>query len=136
MRDEKELTRLIEEQSALRRIATLVAAGIGEKELVDALTFEIGSLFSAQRANTMRWTGEAIEVIGEWSSDGSAVADGRVFEYGGDTLVTRVVRSRAPARSMRPPTSRPTLRVNGGANSGSRPRSPHRSSWAALCGGS
>jgi signal transduction histidine kinase len=98
MREEKELTRLIAEQSALRRIATLVAAGIGEKELVDALTFEIGSLFSAQRANTMRWTGEAIEVIGEWSSDGSAVADGRVFEYGGDTLVTRVVRSRAPAR--------------------------------------
>jgi signal transduction histidine kinase len=46
----------------------------------------------------MRWTGDSIEVIGEWSSDGNAVTDGRVFDYGGDTLVTRVVSSRAPAR--------------------------------------
>ncbi|HUQ22126.1 MAG TPA: GAF domain-containing protein [Gaiellaceae bacterium] len=98
MRDDEELTRLIAEQSALRRVATLVAAGIGERELVDALTSEIGSLFGAQRANTMRCAGDAIEVIGEWSSDGQAVADGQVFEYGGDTLVMRVVGSRTPAR--------------------------------------
>ncbi|MCP9488166.1 MAG: GAF domain-containing protein [Gaiellaceae bacterium MAG52_C11] len=98
MPHEQELTRLVDEQSALRRVATLVAAGIGEKELVDALTSEIGSLFGAQRANTMCWDGETIEVIGEWSSDGKGVAAGRVFVYGGDTIVTRIVGSRAPAR--------------------------------------
>ena len=98
MAEEWELAWLVEEQSALRRIATLVATGIGERELVDALTFEIGSLFGAQRANTLRWDGEAIEVLGEWSSDGNAVAPGRVFDFGGDTIVSRVVGSRAPAR--------------------------------------
>jgi len=98
MRHEQELTRLVGEQSALRRVATLVAAGIGEKELVDALTSEIGSLFGAQRANTMRWDGDSIEVIGEWSSDGKAAMAGQVFTYGGDTIVARVVGSGAPAR--------------------------------------
>ena len=98
MAEERELRSLVEEQSALRRVATLVATGIGERELVDALTFEIGSLFGAQRANTLRWDGEAIEVLGEWSSDGNAVAAGRMFDFGGDTIVSRVVGSRAPAR--------------------------------------
>ena len=98
MPEELELTRLVEEQSALRRVATLVAAGIGEKELVDALTSEVGTLFGAHRANTMRWNGDTIEVIGEWSSNGNAAAAGQVFVYGGDTIVTRIVGSRAPAR--------------------------------------
>jgi signal transduction histidine kinase len=90
---ERELKRLLEEQSALRRVATLVAAGREQIELVDAMTSEIGRLFDAQRANVMRWSGDTIEVIGEWSSDGNAVRRGSVYAYGGDTIVARVVRS-------------------------------------------
>ena len=95
---ERELKRLVEEQTALRRVATLVAAGVDQLELVDALTSEIGRLFDAQRANMMRWTGETIEVIGEWSSDGKAALKGSVFAYGGDTIVARIVRSGEPQR--------------------------------------
>jgi len=72
-----------------------VASGIELAGLVDAVTSEIGELFGAQRANIMRWSGDAIEVLGEWSSDGKAVAQGSVYVYGSDTIVARVVRSRA-----------------------------------------
>ena len=95
---EQELKRLVEEQSALRRVATLVAAGSEQIQLVDAMTSEIGRLFDAQRANVMRWDSDTIEVIGEWSSDGRAALRGSVYAYGGDTIVARIVRSGTPQR--------------------------------------
>ncbi len=67
----QELSKLVQEQAALRRIATLVASGTELDGLVDAVTAEIGELFGAQRANLMRWTGDSIEVLGEWISDGN-----------------------------------------------------------------
>jgi signal transduction histidine kinase len=93
-----ELERLVEEQSALRRVATLVAAGAGEVELVNGVTSEIAGLFDAHRANTMRWDGDTIHVIGDWSQEGEARHVGRAYAFGGDTITARVVNSRAPAR--------------------------------------
>ena len=81
---QQELKRLVDEQSALRRVATLVAAGSEQLQLVDAMTSEIGRLFEAQRANVIRWDGDTIEVIGEWSSDGKAALRGSVYAFGGD----------------------------------------------------
>ena len=94
-----ELSRIAAEQAALRRVATLVAAGVGEPELLSAATYEIGRLFDAQRAATMRWEGDTIRVIGDWNEDtGQMRGTGRTYAYGGDTITARVVETMGPAR--------------------------------------
>jgi signal transduction histidine kinase len=96
---EEELRRLVEEQTALRRVATLVASGASEVDLVAAVTSEIATLFGAHAANTMRWDGDSIHVIGDWRLDEDAPSyAGRVFTFGGDTVTARVVSSGLPAR--------------------------------------
>jgi PAS domain S-box-containing protein len=88
-----------QEQAALRRVATLVAEGAGQDELLTAVTTEIGSLFGAQSANTMRWDGDSVRVLGGWNAPGEQTnLPGRVFAYGGDTVTARVVQTGAPAR--------------------------------------
>src|SRR4051795_8375066 len=95
----EELERVADEQAALRRIATLVAAGATEADLAAAVSFEVGGLFGAQSAIVVRWDGDTIRVIGSWRAD---VADvglaGAVLSYGGDTITARVVETAAPAR--------------------------------------
>ena len=67
LQDDAELRQLVDEQTALRRVATLVASGAGETELLTTVTSEIGRLFGAHAANTMRWDGDSIRVLGAWS---------------------------------------------------------------------
>src|SRR5438552_17174554 len=94
-----DLERLLDEQTALRRIATLVAAGASDADLVTAVTAEIAHLFGAQRANAVRWDGDTIRVIGEWSSDhGSITLAERTLPFGVDTITTRGVDLAGPAR--------------------------------------
>ena len=50
-----ELERVADEQAALRRIATLVAAGATEAALAAAVSSEVGGLFGAQSASVVRW---------------------------------------------------------------------------------
>jgi signal transduction histidine kinase len=93
------LQRLVDEQTALRRVATLVAKGAGDVELVTAVTSEVAQLFGAQRASALRWDGDTIRVIGEWSEpEGSMTLADRVYSFGGDTITARVVGAAAPAR--------------------------------------
>src|SRR4051794_5478485 len=94
----QEFERVAEEQAALRRIATLVAAGATETAIAAAVSAEIGGLFGAQRASVVRWDGATIRVIGSWRSDEDAGPAGAVLAYGGDTLAARVVETAAPAR--------------------------------------
>jgi signal transduction histidine kinase len=94
-----QLPRIAAEQAALRRVATLVAEGVGEPELLSAVTYEIGRLFDAQRAATMRLEGDTIRVIGDWNEDaGQMRGTGRTYTYGGDTITARVAETRGPAR--------------------------------------
>jgi len=94
-----ELERVVEEQAALRRVATLVAAGAREDELVAVVTSELGRLFGAQRVNAMRWDGDTFRVIGDWSAEAGAMSEaGDVYAYGGDTITARIVETAAPAR--------------------------------------
>jgi signal transduction histidine kinase len=94
-----ELQRLVDEQTALRRVATLVAAGASDVDLIAAVTAEIAQIFSAHRASALRWDGDSIRVIGEWSADGLplTIMD-RVYPFGGDTITARVVNAGGPAR--------------------------------------
>ena len=96
---EQALRHLAEEQGALRRVATLVAAGASEADLLNAVTSEIARLFQAQGANTLRWDGDAIRVLSDWREDAARAAPpGRTFRYGGDTIMARVVESGQAAR--------------------------------------
>jgi signal transduction histidine kinase len=94
-----ELGRVADEQAALRRIATLVAAGATEADLAAAVSSEVGGLFGAQSASVLRWDGDTIRVIGRWRTDSDDLRPaGTVLSYGGDTLAARVVGTAAPAR--------------------------------------
>jgi signal transduction histidine kinase len=93
-----ELQQLADEQAALRRVATLVAAGASEADLVACVTAEIAKLFEAHTANMLRWDGDTIRVIGDWHSDERPSLAGRVYSFGGDTITVRVVESGSPAR--------------------------------------
>jgi signal transduction histidine kinase len=96
---EGELQRLFEEQTALRRVATLVATGASEIELVAQVTSEIAHLFGADRATALRWEGDTIRVVGHWGRDETPIATAdQVFTVGGDTLTARVIESGNPAR--------------------------------------
>jgi len=95
----EELERVVEEQAALRRIATLVATGTTEADLASAVSSEIGGLFAAQSAAVVRWDGATIRVVGSWGADSEEVrGPGAVLSFGGDTLTARVVETAAPAR--------------------------------------
>ena len=94
-----ELERVADEQAALRRVATLVAAGATEADLAAAVSSEVGGLFDAESASVVRWDGDTIRVIGSWALDSADVRPaGAVLTYGGDTLAARVVQTAAPAR--------------------------------------
>src|SRR3954452_9814463 len=94
-----ELERVVDEQAALSRVATLVGAGATEDEIASAVSFEIGELFGAQHASVVRWDGDTIRVIGSWGADTAGVRPaGTVLGYGGDTISARVRDTGAPAR--------------------------------------
>ena len=98
-RHNEELRRLVEEQTALRRIATLVAEGANELDLIAAVTSEIGILFDSQTANTLRWEDGTFWVIGDWNADPTLEAyTGRFYSSGGDTVTARVAEAGAPTR--------------------------------------
>jgi signal transduction histidine kinase len=96
--DATELQRLVEEQTALRKVATLVAAGGNDTELISAIAEEIARLFGAQRVSAIRWDGDTIRVIGEWSAHAAYLLTGRAYPFGGDTITGRVVRTGKAAR--------------------------------------
>jgi signal transduction histidine kinase len=94
------LAALADEQSALRRVAMLVAAGPEPEEIFTAVAEEAGRLLGARSAATIRYDGEFATTVGRWS-DGET----RGFEVGtavpladSDGLTAIVARTGAPAR--------------------------------------
>ena len=62
-----ELGRLLEEQAALRRVATLVARGIDRLSVFAAVTEEVGRLLGADLANMIRFEDGHGTIVGGWS---------------------------------------------------------------------
>jgi signal transduction histidine kinase len=66
-----ELTRLANEQAALRRVATLVAQGVPSSELFGAVTEEVGALLGADLAGMARHeTDDTVTVVATWAAAG------------------------------------------------------------------
>jgi GAF domain-containing protein len=94
-----EATRLAEEQSALRRVATLVARGVAPTELFAAATEEVGRLLGADRAGMIRYDGdEMVSAVATWAADGEHEPVGGPWPLDGESLAPRILRTGRPAR--------------------------------------
>jgi PAS domain S-box-containing protein len=98
-RAEHALEMLAAEQTALRRVATVVAGEPTQELLFETVSTEVGRLFGAQSSNLIRNDSEALLVIGGWGEAGEClIAPGTIFAHDGDSATHRVMRTQRPAR--------------------------------------
>lgn len=91
---ERDTRTLAEEQSALRRIATHVAAEAPPRALFAQVTEEVGRLLSAPSARIVRYDDDGrAAIVGGWTDDGDGVAVGSSLPVDGETVLARVRRS-------------------------------------------
>jgi signal transduction histidine kinase len=95
-----QLARLAEEQTALRRVATLVARGTRHDELFAVVTEEIGRSLPAEYAHLGRYEPDGtLVVIGAWDDGaGEHIAVGSRGTVAGKKLVTSVFETGRSAR--------------------------------------
>jgi signal transduction histidine kinase len=87
---------LVEEQAALRRVATLVALGTPPQEVFAAVTEEVGRLLPVDFAIMARYeAGGALTVL---AASGTPVAAGSRWNLGGNNVTTLVLETGLPAR--------------------------------------
>ena len=92
---------LLDEQAALRRVATLVASAGDPARVFPIVTEEVGRLLAAQTANMVRYRHDGTaDVIGQWNEPGvPSVPIGARIELDGDTLTPKICRSGRPSAS-------------------------------------
>ncbi|HEY0398846.1 MAG TPA: GAF domain-containing sensor histidine kinase, partial [Acidimicrobiia bacterium] len=90
---------LVEEQAALRRLATLVAHGRPPEEVFAAVTEEVGRLLNVDLANMCRYDPDGmITFVASWGSGGESFPVGSRWTLGGQNLGTLVFETGRPAR--------------------------------------
>jgi GAF domain-containing protein len=94
-----DVSRLAEEQSALRRVATLVAQYVPPGELFRAVTEEVGRLLGADLASMARLeTDDTLTVVASWAAGGEHPEVGTRWPIDESDLATTVWRTGRPAR--------------------------------------
>ena len=98
----EQLTRLADEQAALRRVATLVARGAPPDEVFDAVAKELGRLLDVASSGLVRFEeDDTARVVAGWGRLGEVVPIGARLPIGGNNVITqdRAHRqARAPGR--------------------------------------
>jgi GAF domain-containing protein len=95
----EELTRLVEEQAALRRVATLVARGAPPAEVFEAVIVEVARLVGADAAALGRFEPDGtVTVASSWSERGPSVPVGARFPLDAGGPASVVFETRRPAR--------------------------------------
>jgi PAS domain S-box-containing protein len=95
----EELHRLAEEQSALRRIATLVAKGAQPAVVFDAVCQETGRLFEVTSVNLAQFTGDGFNLtMAGWSIHDVHLPTGTRLPLEGDSINVLVRDTAAPGR--------------------------------------
>jgi signal transduction histidine kinase len=90
---------LIEEQAALRRVATLVARGASPESVFDAVCEQMGRLIKASITNLAHFTPDGINsTMAGWSVRGNHLATGTQLPLAGYNINVIIRDSRAPAR--------------------------------------
>lgn len=94
------MQRLIDEQAALRRVATLVAQGVPPAEVFEAVITEIGrQVPDANAAALSRYeTDDKLTMIGKWSRSGGYVAIGSTYPLVRGTVGSLVAETLRPGR--------------------------------------
>jgi signal transduction histidine kinase/HAMP domain-containing protein len=95
----EELRRAVDEQAALRRVATLVAEGVPPGELFRAVTEEVGTLLGADLAATARLDADdGLTVLATWAATGEHPEIATRWPLDEADLATIVLRTGRPAR--------------------------------------
>jgi signal transduction histidine kinase len=99
----EEIERLAREQTALRRVATLVARGVAPEQVFSAVTEEVGRVFGADAAVLSRYDRDGehrATVVGAWTATGVAPPRGvgERVDFDGTQVTGIVFRDRASAR--------------------------------------
>jgi signal transduction histidine kinase/uncharacterized protein YoaH (UPF0181 family) len=94
-----EVARLAEEQTALRRVATLVARESSPAQVFAAVAEEVGRLLRVEDTEMYRYEAdETTTVVAAWGEPGTTVPVGTSLALGGENVASRVCRTRRPAR--------------------------------------
>ncbi len=94
-----EVRRLVDEQSALRRVATLVARNAAPGEVFDAVCEETGRLMGATNVNLAHFTPDGFNLtMAGWSFRDNHVPAGTRLPLDGEAINAIIQRTRAPAR--------------------------------------
>jgi signal transduction histidine kinase len=93
------LTRLADEQAALRRVATLVARGAMPEEVFAAVTEEVGQLFPVDLVNLCRFETDRTETfVATWGKAGKRFPAGSRWPLGGQNVAAIVSGTGRPGR--------------------------------------
>jgi PAS domain S-box-containing protein len=100
MASERATRALADEQAALRRIATLVAAEAPPGAVFERVTEEVARLLDTPSASLVRYEDDRrVTLVGAWRELGSDVNPvGTSFALDGDSVIARVLRSGEPQR--------------------------------------
>jgi signal transduction histidine kinase len=95
-----EMARLAAEQTALRRVATLVARAVPTAEVIEAVTREVGLQCDADLARMERFESDhTVTAIAAWSRAGEVrLAVGKRFALDGESIAARVLATGRPSR--------------------------------------
>ena len=98
--DRAELERLAEEQSALRRVATLVAQGASSTEVFGAVAQEVVQVLHLSNAAICRLDdeGSTMTVVAVWGDHPEIVRPGSRWPLDGPSMTTEILRTGRPAR--------------------------------------
>jgi PAS domain S-box-containing protein len=95
----EDLRGLLDEQAALRRVATLVARGTEATAVFDAVCVETGRLMDATTVNLARFTADGFNLtMAGWSAHDTHVPAGTRLPLSVDTINGVIQRTAAPAR--------------------------------------
>ena len=93
------LARLVEEQAALRRVATLAARGASPEQVFAPVTKEVGQLLPVDFADLSRYEPDGtITILATWGITGAVLPSGARLRLGGKNLSTVVAETGASAR--------------------------------------
>jgi signal transduction histidine kinase len=98
-RSEAYLTRLAEEQAALRRVAMLVAEGASPTDVFDGVAAEMEALMDADQVAMARYEpGAEVTVLAHRGMDASRVPRGTRLSHDGESVTAMVRRTERPVR--------------------------------------
>jgi GAF domain-containing protein/ketosteroid isomerase-like protein len=94
-----EVERLVDEQAALRRVATLVARGAAPEQVFAAVAEEIGQLVAVDATYMARDEHDGTATgVAAWSAAGDRIPIGRRVDLEGESVQRSVLRTGQPAR--------------------------------------